>query len=682
MSQYQVRTGPVVNDAAPFSPEMVQGTRDERARHQRLFLSHQIPLPDSQITHVSAPLSVDMSDGWMPDTPRLPFTAKPGLQISQTTHASAPFTPDMIHGSKPDRARFPFVSKPGLQISQTTPVAAPFSMEMTAGYQPDRARFPFVAKTGLQSSQTTHTDAAFSVEMTAGYGPMSPLFLLGKQTNFPIGDLTIAAADIPSINNPLSPRLPRLWPLGQQISQTTHVAAPFSVEMTAGWLPDKARLPFVSKPGWHVSQLTHVDAPFSLEMVKGWSPDSPQLPFISKPGWQISQTSHVVAPFSSEMSAGWQPSQPRPPFTAKLGWQIYQSTPVQAPFSPEMIAGYGPGLPRLLFGKQTNTPFADLTILVADIPSIINPSSPRLPRLGQWGWQIAQPTHVVAPFSIDMVAVNSPSRPRLQFGKQTHFPICDLTILVADVISLTNPLSPRLPRLRQIGWQIAQNTHVVAPFSPEMVQGWAPNQPRLPFAAKPGVQVSQTTHVSAPFSIEMTAGYQPERIRPPFVSKPGLQISQTSHVPAVFTIDMVLGYTPDRGQLGKTRQIALPFCELVLPVVDVPTVLNPVQPRIFLYPPWGLQLAQLTHVDAPFSIEMVTGYQPERARIMIRDAHKAIYVNAEIATLLSVFHPDLALTLGLVRRIAQAIELKRGIELDTNLLRDLGFILDLTSEDD
>ena len=102
MSQYPVRTGPIINDAAPFGPEMVAGWAPVAPR---LFLAPRIPLPlTTTAADIPAPFTPDMVAGWHPDTPaRLFVIPKVGWQTSQTTPIAAPFSPEMSAGWHPDR---------------------------------------------------------------------------------------------------------------------------------------------------------------------------------------------------------------------------------------------------------------------------------------------------------------------------------------------------------------------------------------------------------------------------------------------------------------------------------------------------------------------------------------------------------------------------------------------------
>lgn len=127
---------------------------------------------------------------------------------------------------------------------------------------------------------------------------------------------------------------------GQQLAQTTHVQAPFSVDMAQGVTVPQTRY---SKPQPQGLQwwTPEVQA-FSIEMVIGSHPD--QARFFSGPrtvGWQTSQTT-PVANFSPEMAQGWHSDINRAFIPPKLGWSFSQTTHTAASFSIEMVSGSAP----------------------------------------------------------------------------------------------------------------------------------------------------------------------------------------------------------------------------------------------------------------------------------------------------------------------------------------------------
>lgn len=139
----------------------------------------------------------------------------------------APFSPEMVQGAIPVRARFAFKTQHLPPISQTTHVGAPDSMEMWMGQHPDAARIKLGVRIPLPYVDNPIA-APFSVEMSAGYHPDQP------------------------------PRLQLGIRIPLPISQTTHDAAPFTVDMVQGWIPLRAR-PFIpAHMGWSIDDYTTV----------------------------------------------------------------------------------------------------------------------------------------------------------------------------------------------------------------------------------------------------------------------------------------------------------------------------------------------------------------------------------------------------------------------------------------
>jgi hypothetical protein len=163
--QYPSRTGPIVNDAAAFSPEMVVGVLPvaNRQAPPHRFAGATVP-PD-----VLA-FGIEMVIGWHPDTNRAYLPLRLGWQTTQTTPVAAPFGPEMAQGVHPDQSR----AWKGL-IRQGQQVLAPdvpvFSIEMVQGWHPDTHRMRLGPRIPLPVSQPTHTQAAFSPDMILGSKP-------------------------------------------------------------------------------------------------------------------------------------------------------------------------------------------------------------------------------------------------------------------------------------------------------------------------------------------------------------------------------------------------------------------------------------------------------------------------------------------------------------------------------
>jgi hypothetical protein len=420
MAQYQVRTGPVTNDAATFEPAMVQGSKPDQPR---LFSSrNQQGLTLAQTTHVPAPFVPSMSAGYGPEKNRERLPLRIGWSVSQTTHDAAPFSLEMSAGWVPDRNRERLPLRTGWSISQPTQTDAPFSIEMVKGWQPESARV-FRVKLGWSWSEHTF-DLVMSPDMFGGWHP----------------DTSRAF---------LAPRL------GQPLSQTAqHVAAPFTPEMVAGSGPDRARLFVKPRLGWQwaettfdvqmtaemfagshpdtsrawlapriplpLAQPSHVSAPFGHEMVAGQHPDLPRQPFKAKDGWQTAQLAFVVQ-MTPDQWAGWLPSAPRIFLGPKIPLPISQPTQVNAPFTPDMVAGNHPDAPRKPFVAQSGWTINQLTFVVQMTPEMFagsHPDTHRQKLAPRIPLPLAQTTHTSAPFTPDMVQGSQPARHRQAYGKQ------------------------------------------------------------------------------------------------------------------------------------------------------------------------------------------------------------------------------------------------------------------------
>ena len=155
--------------------------------------------------------------GWHPDRPQLGKPSPDGWSVSQTTHTPAPISVEMLVGAGPLGPWLPFSGpKVGWSISQTTHVSAPISVEMLAGTHPDRAVFPFSAHAGWIATVPQSLD--IPPETVIGWHP-----------------------DRPQLGKP--------FPAGWSVAQTTHVSAPFSVEMTSAMRPETARFSSGSRRG-------------------------------------------------------------------------------------------------------------------------------------------------------------------------------------------------------------------------------------------------------------------------------------------------------------------------------------------------------------------------------------------------------------------------------------------------
>ncbi len=151
----------------------------------------------------------------------------------------------------------------------------------------------------------------------------------------------------------------------------------------------------------------------------------------------------------------------------------------------------------------------------------------------------------------------------------------------------------------------------VQAFGSEMVVGAKPDQPRPFTAPRSPMPLSQTTHVAATFSPEMAQGFKPDA-RPEL--RPAFGWNATPPDVDRFDSAMVQGWYP-----SKPRLFFAPRLEEALTAHTHVTAFSqeqvhgskPDRFREFLPVRTGWSSAQLTHVAAAFSPEMVSGYHPD-----------------------------------------------------------------------
>jgi hypothetical protein len=406
--------------------------------------------------------------------------------------------------------------------------AATFEPAMVQGSKPDQPRlFSSRNQQGLTLAQTTHVEAPFVPSMSAGYGPEK------NRERLPLR-------------------------IGWSVSQTTHDAAPFSVEMSAGWKPERNRERLPLRTGWSISQPTHTDAPFSIEMVKGWQPESARV-FRVKLGWSWSEHTFDVV-MSPDMFGGWHPDTSRAFLAPRLGQPLSQTAQhVAAPFTPEMVAGSGPERARLFVKPRLGWQWAETTFdvqMTAEMFAGSHPDTSRAWLAPRIPLPLAQPSHVSAPFSPDMVAGWQPSQNRERLPLRTGLSVwvSDINPFSVEMVAGWHPDTPRIvlgPRLQQ---PISQPTHVAAPFGAEMVQGNHPDQGRPAFKAKEGWQSAQLTFV-VQMTPEMFAGWHPDTNRQKLAPRIPLPLAQTTHTSAPFGHEMVQGAQPARNRVTLGKQI-------------------------------------------------------------------------------------------------------------------------------
>lgn len=273
MTQHARPIGPTaVNDAAPFTSSMVAGWQPEKGFKipQLVHLGWVAVPPDIP------PLSVEMLGLDRPSTPRfglmrghqgwtvlppdapIAFAHESVIGVHADTSrqvkvqrgpsffpwsgTTAPWSPDMSAGAHPDRSRAFAPKNQGWTI---LPSVDPFSVEMAIGSHPDRARFFSGPRPiGWQVSFPTHTAAPVTQEMVTGWTPPKPRLFISRAPHLP----NVVQIDVFSIESTFGSRpfSPRLFSIrnhqGWSVSQPTHTAAPFSIDMVKGSPPLRGKI--------------------------------------------------------------------------------------------------------------------------------------------------------------------------------------------------------------------------------------------------------------------------------------------------------------------------------------------------------------------------------------------------------------------------------------------------------
>jgi hypothetical protein len=391
----QLLSQPTHIDAA-FSQEMIAGSKPDRSRD---WLPVRLGWSTAQLTPAAAAFSVEMVVG-LASIAHLPFRAQAG-SVAATPDVQI-FSVEMVVGSHPDLPRIVLAPRIPLPVSQPTHVATAFSPDMAAGAHPDRNRQVFPASAGWSIAQVTQVDAAFSVEMSAGLASVAHLAFkaqAGWLAQTP--DIQIFSVDMVVGAKPdrarlfLAPRLPL------PVSQTTPVAAAFTPDMVAGWVPlaargfavhpgrvvvppdvlvfsvemaigarpERPRLFLAPKIALPLAQTTPVAAPFGQEMAAGSKPDRNRERLLLRTGVSDSQTSPIEAPLNVEMTAGSQPDKNRERLPLRTGLRDSQTTHVSAPFGSEMVIGHHPDTARgFAFRRAMTGPWAWLDSIFASLP--------------------------------------------------------------------------------------------------------------------------------------------------------------------------------------------------------------------------------------------------------------------------------------------------------------------------
>jgi hypothetical protein len=180
--------------------------------------------------------------------------------------------------------------------------------------------------------------------------PDLPRLLAGRQVVGIIFDPSIPPLSLEIVTTPFSPRLflgPRI---GLPISQTSHVAAPFSYEMAAGSKPDRSRVLLAKQIVGGIFNST-VNEIFLHEFI---GPHRPRIILAPRIPLPLSQTTHVQAPASIEMYVIQRPVSPRIFLGPRIRAPFFDPTQ-DAPFSIEMVAGCHPEVAKIFRSKQPLT---------------------------------------------------------------------------------------------------------------------------------------------------------------------------------------------------------------------------------------------------------------------------------------------------------------------------------------
>lgn len=266
--QYQARTGPIANDAAAITVDMLQGCLPTQKSHATVSRQGLCVVPDSAV---------------------------------------AAFASESVIGCLPDRPR---LSKAARSFSFFVPDVALFPSESVIGYHPDAPRLPKNAR-GASFFPWSGTTPPVSPDMIAGNLPDRPRRITRRfPSTFVVPDIDPFAIDSIFAMRPERPRLMLGPRIGQPLSQPTHTSAPISVEMLQGSTPPTKRYIAPRHDGWQVWNPT-IDA-FSIEMVVGYHPDKPRIQLGPRIPLPVSQTTPVVAPVTVDMLQGSHPDRPRP----------------------------------------------------------------------------------------------------------------------------------------------------------------------------------------------------------------------------------------------------------------------------------------------------------------------------------------------------------------------------------
>jgi hypothetical protein len=369
--QFQARTGPIQNNAASFSPEMAQGSAPHKSRassgpriglpsfidvptfafesilgsrlDSRNHLTYPQHVPTKIYPHQAAAFSTEMAAGVQGQTwpsPRILLGPKIPQPIAQTTHVDAAFSAEMVAGVTVPKPRITV----GRQIGPPLFIYVDaFAFDSVLASQLDARNHLTRPQHVPPLAQTTHVAAAFSQDMVAGWQPGQPRVLRPRQIGLPEWAFvqTFAFESVLDICLDSRNHLTRPHHL-PAIYQSTHTAAPFSIEMVSRAIDGRARLRATRQQAGGGDLIFLL--PFDFESVLSLCLDNRnhlRNPIHLPP---IAQPLHVAAAFSEEMTAGAQgvvfPS-PRLHAAPRIPLPLAQPTHVSASsVTPEMWTGW------------------------------------------------------------------------------------------------------------------------------------------------------------------------------------------------------------------------------------------------------------------------------------------------------------------------------------------------------
>lgn len=678
MAQYQGRTGPLVNDPAPFSPEMAQGSRPPNNTNRNLGTKQRSDFCVNVIAVAAVVAELAIAFVGPVEPPRLfrPYQPPP---IAQVTHVAAPFSPEMIAGSNAGNGHYAL----GERTDPINPpmIPAPLGVEMVAGSNAGSGRY--YPAPCILPLQPIIVPPPVGIEMTAGYNARAGLYTQGKRTD-PVNP--------PIVDTPISPEMAH----GSSAGKGKYLAGPFIQPVSPPDLPrrtDEAAYHFADSPAQRIRKARAESCFVVIACVPPTFPENHPTPMVLAPPRRQEQSHPHRYAFSVVTEVFRLPEVTRPhgPRLPRLHGGI-TIDPIQVdPFRIESVSGSNAGASRLRINQRGRV-IDPIKVDPAEFDGIYGsnagaarthkPTRASIISLshvfefpietvegsneGPSHLRIASRARIVEPITISnsewdgVFSGNRPHSPRILLAKQRpadpyqHTPVD--VIFVPDYTTGYHPDQP--PRLTygKVAWYDNQPILQIPPdISPEMMAGNTSQYgmkdqrarqiplPDLIFILDLGLEpslmcvdhqsrltypqhiqpLSQSSQIDAPFSPEMIAGSPGVSARIRLAARIPLPISQVTPV-LVFSPEMfsgAQGVTFPSPRIQLASRIPLP------PTQETPVVLvspemvagaQGVPPRArILRGQIGLSIAQTTHISAPFGPEMVIGYHPDKPRIVL-----------------------------------------------------------------